>query len=116
MRALFNQFRVFDHEDDVRTANRAEIMGDGDGRSSLHQRPQRSDDGFLGGGVQAGGRLVENQDRRIANDRPGNGDALALTAREGGAALADHGVVAVGHLFDEFMRDHGARLILKASR
>ena len=60
--------------------------------------------GLFGGRVQTRGRLVENQDGRIANDRAGNGNALALTARERDAALAHHGVVAVGHFFDEFMR------------
>ncbi len=55
-------------------------------------------------GVQPYGRLVQNQNRSIANDRPGNGNALTLAAGERDAALADHGVVGVGHFLDEFQR------------
>ena len=38
---------------------------------------------------------------RVGEQRPGQGDALALAAREREAALADHRVVAVGQLEDE---------------
>ena len=51
-----------------------------------------------------GGRLVENQDRRVANDRARDRDALALTAGQRHAALADHRGVAVRHLDDELVR------------
>ena len=40
-------------------------------------------------------RLVQQQDRRIPQERAGNGDALALAAGEADAALADDGVVAL---------------------
>ena len=40
------------------------------------------------------GRLVEDQDRGILQDHPGDGDALALAAGELDAALADLGVIA----------------------
>ena len=44
--------------------------------------------------VERAGRLVEDQDARIADQGAGDGDALALPARQAAAALADHGVVA----------------------
>ena len=40
----------------------------------------------------ARGRLVEQQDRRIAQQRAGDGDALALAARQARAAFAEEGV------------------------
>ena len=49
----------------------------------------------LGGGVQGAGRLVEDQHARVADDRPGHGQELALAERQAGAALAQHGLVAL---------------------
>ena len=40
-------------------------------------------------GVERARRLVEQQHRRVAQDRPGDGDALALAARQHHPALAD---------------------------
>ena len=52
-------------------------------------RSERLDNGVLGIGVERAGRLVEDQDRRVLEQRPGDGDALALAARQRRAALAD---------------------------
>src|SRR5947207_5916128 len=49
------------------------------------------------------------EDRGVADQRARDGDALALPARERGAALTDHGIVAVFQLADEFVRVRGAR-------
>ena len=43
------------------------------------------------------------EDRRVEQQRSRDGDALALAAREGVAALADHGVVALGEAHDELV-------------
>ena len=59
--------------------------------------------------VQSRHRLVQDEDRGVADQRARDGDALALPARERGAALTDHGVVAVFQLTDEFVRVRGAR-------
>ena len=50
----------------------------------------------LGGRVDRGGGVVEDQDPRVGEQRPGDRDPLALAAGEGQAALADAGLVAVG--------------------
>ena len=60
--------------------------------SELRQRGLHQ---VLGFGVERGGRLVEDQDRRVLQDRARDGDALALPAGEQRAALADHGVEAL---------------------
>ena len=43
----------------------------------------------LGRGVERAGRLVEDQDRRVLEQRPGDRQALALAAGQRAAALAD---------------------------
>jgi hypothetical protein len=55
-------------------------------------------------GIQTSGGLVENQDRSVADDRTGNGDALALPAGQCHAAFAEHGVIPFRHFVDELMR------------
>ena len=47
--------------------------------------------------------VVEDQDARIGENRARDGDALALSAREAHAALADDGVVAELELRDELV-------------
>src|SRR5919205_505517 len=69
--------------------------------SALDTETERRLHGALGLGVQRAGRLVEDEHRRVAQDRPRDRDALLLAAREPVAALADHGVVAVGQRGDE---------------
>src|SRR5882757_9952124 len=59
--------------------------------------------------VEGARRLVEDQDARVGDERAGNRDALALAAGQGGAALADDGVVALGELEDEIVRSRKAR-------
>ncbi len=72
----------------------------------LHQR--------LAFGVERRGRLVEQQDRRVAQDGAGNRDALALAAGQRHAALADLAVIALFELQDELvgLRILGRRLDL----
>ena len=79
-------------------------MRDGDDSTVFHQTFESVHDQLLRLGVERGGRFVEDEDRRVAQDRAGDADALALPAREGEAALAHHGVVAVRHLRDELIR------------
>ena len=52
-------------------------------------------------GVEIAGGLVEDEDARIGQDGPGDGQALALAAAEPHASLADQGLVAVGQTLDE---------------
>src|SRR5205807_6623500 len=57
--------------------------------------------------IERGGRLVEQDDRRILDQGARYGDALALAARQLQAALADLSVVAVGKSRDEIVRMSG---------
>ncbi len=65
------------------------------------QRVERVVDRVLDLDVDGAGGVVEHEDRRVDEQRAGDGDALALAARERVAPLADDGVVAVGELHDE---------------
>ena len=72
---------------------------------------QRRRDPRLGGGVQRAGRLVQDQDRRVLQQRAGDRQALALAAGQRRAALADHRVVALRLAHDEVVRfGHAAGL------
>ena len=75
-------------------------MGDEDGGAALHNGAEAVEDAFFGVGIDAGERVVEDEDARVADDGAGDGGALLLTAREGDAAFADHGVEALGELED----------------
>lgn len=57
-------------------------------RPAHGEPPYRLDDGFLAGPVERGGGLVQEQDRPVGEERPGQGDPLALACGEPGAVLA----------------------------
>ena len=59
---------------------------------------ERRLDGGLVLVVEVAGGLVEDHDRRVLQQQPGDGQALLLAAAQPVATLADHGVVAVGQL------------------
>jgi hypothetical protein len=71
-------------------------VGDDQRRASLHQPLERLLHQPLAFGVERAGRLVEQQDRRVAQQRAGDRDALALPAREPRPALAEEGVEPCG--------------------
>ncbi len=55
-------------------------------------------------GIERAGGLVEQQDRRIAQHRTGDGKPLLLAAREPGAVFAQIGVEPLGQAFEELRR------------
>src|SRR5690606_23482007 len=59
-------------------------------------------------GIEGARRLVEQQDRRILEQRAGDRDALALAAREARAALAEERVVTLGQRANELVGRSGA--------
>ena len=83
------------HQDAVGLQHGRQAVGDDDGGAALHQMLERRLHQRLAFGVERRGRLVEQQDRRVAQDGAGNGDALALAAGQRHAAFADLGVVAL---------------------
>ena len=78
-------------------------MRDRDDRPSLREALERGLHRTLGLRVERGRRLVENEDRGVAQDRPRDRDPLLLPAREPVAALADDGLVAVRQRRDQIV-------------
>ena len=68
-------------------------MGDGDHGLAFHEVVEALLDGRLDLRVERARRLVEDEDGRVLEQHAGNGDALALAARQLDAALADMGLV-----------------------
>ena len=101
VRAEVGDAAVFDERDASRQAQRRTPVGDEDGRAPGHELAQRRVDRLLGRGVDGRRRVVEQEHPRVAEDGAGEGDALALAAREREAALADDRGEAVGQRLDE---------------
>ena len=78
-----------------------QAVGDHQGGAVLHEHLQGLLDRPLTFGVQGAGGLVQDQDGRILEQGPGDGQALALAAGQGGAGLRQGGVVALGQGADE---------------
>ena len=94
---------VLQDDDPVRVLDRREAMGDEEDRALPAQAVDRGLDGALGLGVERARRFVEDQDRSLGEDGPGDRHPLALAAREPEPELAGHRVVALGQPFDELV-------------
>ncbi len=88
-------------QDPVGADHAREPVGADQRGPALHQAVERRLDGGLALRVDGRERLVEDEDRRVTEERAGDGDALALAAGEPHAPLADDGRVAVGEPLDE---------------
>src|SRR6185369_12017189 len=80
--AHFDDTAGVDDDDAVGALDRREAVRDDEAGAPLHQPVERLLDQALGLGVERRRRLVEDQDRRVLVDRPGDRQALALAARE----------------------------------
>ncbi len=106
MRPLLDDAAVVEDDQVVHGRDRTQPVRDDQRGPALHQLPQRLLHEGLALGVQRAGRLVEEQDGRVAQDRPGQCDPLTLPAREFDAAFPDHRVEARREVVGEF-RDVG---------
>ena len=100
---------MVEHQDAVGADHARQPVRQDQGRAALRQPVERLLDHRLVLGIDRGQRLVEDQDRRIAQQCPGDRQALALAARQVDAALADDRAVALRQLPDEFVRVGVAR-------
>ena len=92
MAAHFHQFAVIYDDNFVGVANRGQTVGNDKDRTIGHQVVDRLLNDCLRLVIQSGGRLVQNNNRRIFDKGTGNGNTLFLTAGEQNAALADFGI------------------------
>lgn len=77
--------------------------------TALHQVGQRILDFRFAMAVEHGSRLVENQNRRVLEERPGDTQTLALAAGQHHPAFAHQGVVTFRWLADEGVAEGMAR-------
>ena len=93
--ARFDHVAVLDHEDAVGMRDRGQPVRDHQRGAALAQFGDRLLHLTLGFRIERGGRLVEQDDRRVLDQRARDGDALALAAGELHAVLADRRLVAI---------------------
>src|SRR5579862_7505674 len=98
--AEFDDASAVQHCDAVGIADGGDAVRDEDGGAAAHHVAQMVENLVFGVSVDAGERVVEDEDLGIANKGAGNGGALLLSAGEGDAAFAHHGVVAFGKALD----------------
>src|SRR5690242_18591700 len=103
----FTDPALFQHDDLVGAPDGRKAVGDHNHGAVLHQIGKRLLYQHFTLGVEVAGGLVQNQDGRVLDQRPRDGDALALAAAELEAASADHGLIAVRQTRDEIVRQRG---------
>ena len=109
MPAALDDLAGLDHQDRVGVHDGVQAMGDDDGGAVLAEMLDRLLHLLFGLRIERRGGLVEQDDRRVLDQRPRHRDALALAAGELRAMLADRGVVAERKAHDELMRAGGLR-------
>ena len=109
VRARLRDAPVVEGEDAVGADHARQAMREDQRRAPLHEPVERLLDHRLALRVHRRERLVQDQDGRISQERPRDGDALALAAGEPHPALAHDGLIALGQARDELLRIGGAR-------
>src|SRR5512144_1210092 len=109
MGPVLHHAAAVEHEDLIGMRDRRQPMRDDEHRSASEQSVDRLLDETLGLRVERGGRLIENEDRRIDEQGTRDREALALATGEPRAALAEHGIVALRKLDNEAVGVGGAR-------
>ncbi len=111
VRALLDDLSVLEHDDQVGVADRRESVRDDERGAVGEQQPQGRVDLSFGADVDRRGRLVEDQDSRICQERPRERDELSLAEREAGSAFLQLRLVTVLELLDEVVGADGLRRI-----
>src|SRR5699024_6114519 len=102
--AALDDAAMVQNHDGIGVLHGGQAVGDDKGGAAGHQRVHAAVDNGLGVGVDGGGRLVHDHDRRVGHGRAGNGQQLALALAQVGAVAGQHGVVAVGQAADKVVR------------
>ena len=104
MRAGGGNGAAVHHEDEVGVLHGRDALGNDDlGRLGDIGLEALADE-RVGARIDRGGRVVEDQDLRLLEQRAGDAQALFLSAGDVRAALLDVGVIAVGERSDEVVR------------
>ena len=79
--AVFDDLACLEHDHPIEIAQGRQTVGDRDHGAPAHQPAKRFADRLFRFAVERRGGFVEQQDRRVLEDRPRYGDALALASR-----------------------------------
>ena len=101
---------AFIHIQDARTVlDGGKTVGDDEGGTSFQQLVQAFLQDDFRFGIDAGGRLIQNQYFRVGQQCAGKGNQLALSCGKPASAFIYLGIIAVLHLHDEVMGAYGFR-------
>src|SRR5436309_1655725 len=89
------------HHDPIGVQDRPDALGDDDLRGPPDVAVEGGPQARVRREVERAEAVVEDVDRRVLHDRPGDGEALPLAAGHVRAALGDLGVQAAVHFLDE---------------
>ena len=78
--AVLDDLAALDHQNGVGVHDGVQAVGDHDGGAVLAEMLDRLLHALFGFGIQRGGRLIEQDDRRVLDQRARHRDALALAA------------------------------------
>src|SRR5690554_6236675 len=109
MVALFNNLPVIHHDDPVGGADGGKAVSDDDSRAVLHQAVKRILDQLFAFGIQRRRSFIEQQDRCLAQQGAGYGNALALAAGEPCPSFTHETVQTFRKLAQELLGIGGAR-------
>ena len=101
MGAFLDDAPIIEDQNAIRFQDGRQAMRNHQGCAALHQPFQRGLNKGFAFSVQSGGGFVQKEDRRVAQDRAGYADALALATRQSDATLTNLRVIALVELFDE---------------
>ena len=101
MGAATHDAAVFQHEDLVGAPDGGDALGDDQGGAVRRRRGQGGPQAGVGGDVEGGEGIVEDVDGGFLHQRPRDGQALPLPARDVRAALRDVGGETAVEFLDE---------------
>ncbi len=101
MGAESDDMAVLEDDDLVGVGDREHPLGDDDHGGVLGHGLQGPPESGIGGHVEGGERVIEQVQLGAPDQRPGDGEALSLAARDVGATLGDRRVESPWHLPDE---------------
>ena len=107
--SALDDLAVLHNEDEIGVANRRKAMGDREDRAIRHELYKRVLHQLLGYRIERTRRLVENEDRGLADGSASDVEELPLTLREVGTVTLEHRVVSVGETHDEAVCAGGLR-------
>ena len=94
---------VLQHDDAVGIRDRRHPLGDDDLGHAGQLPPERLAEPGIGGQIEGGERVVEDEDVGLVHDGTGDREPLTLAARHVGATLRDARIQLTLHLLDEVL-------------